>query len=93
MYLCGAGHPERTHEDWEQIGFEKGYRKGRSDQGELNADTIQEIHDLVYAEAFNRAIDKCVEIAKDETCLKECKSGFNCVECMVERMEKLKEQK
>lgn len=88
-YMCGCLRDHITPEEIRQQAFQA----GREKQGKLNAETVREIHDLVYAEAFNRAIDKCVEIAKDETCVKECKSGFNCVECMVERMEKLKEQK
>lgn len=35
---------------------EDAYRKGREDQGELNAETVREIHDHVYVEAYNKAL-------------------------------------
>lgn len=61
MYLCGAGHPERTHEDWEQIGYDKGYKKGRSDQGELNTDIVREIHELVYQQGIEKGREEALQ--------------------------------
>ena len=87
MYLCGAGHPERTHEDWEQIGYDKGYKKGRSDQGELNADTIREIHELVYQQGIEKGRVDAIEEFKNEI-LKEDYLMFESLESYLNRIAK-----
>lgn len=45
---------------------EDAYKQGRKDQGELNADTVREIRELVYQQGIEKgraeAIDECIEI-------------------------------
>lgn len=54
---------------------EDAYRKGREDQGELNADTIREIHELVYQQGIEKGRKEVLEEYKCKSCIHWRKYG------------------
>jgi hypothetical protein len=80
--MGGSFPKDMTHEDWEQIGYDKGYRKGREDQGELNADTVREIHELVYQQGIEKGradtIEECADLFADILSNMKQICGINC---------------
>lgn len=45
---------------------EDAYKQGRSDQGELNADTVREIHELVYQQGIEKGRKEAIaEISRE----------------------------
>lgn len=51
-YMCGCLRDHITPEEIRQQAFQA----GREKQGKLNAETVREIHDHVYVEAYNKAL-------------------------------------
>lgn len=62
---------------------EDAYKQGRKDQGELNADTIREIHELVYQQGIEKGRAEAIEKIKDS--IHEIyKNQFYCMEDLCE---------